>query len=228
MPVLRQRQVLPVIHYLNSQQAHAEADLAFRVGADGVFLISHNGRNAEMLDVSKAIKARYPHKQIGLNLLGEDALTTLLAVEQAGLDLAWADDPGVTSAGWTELGAVLAHYLRNSGTTVTFFGSVAFKYQAHEPEPGRAAELAAMNGMLPTTSGPRTGEPPALTKAQRMHQALAGGRLAVASGMSPENVADYLPYFTHYLVATGVASDKHHFDESLLADFIRRVHEYAA
>lgn len=219
------RQVLPVVHYLNYTLALSEADLAFRAGADGVFLISHGNENKALPRLARILKDRYPGKRIGLNLLGESPLQALDIAEQAGLDMVWADNPGVSSAGWTEAGAELAEHLRN-GSPVAFFGSVAFKYQPYEPEPGRAAVLAALNGMLPTTSGTATGAAPEIEKIRLMSEALAGGQLAVASGMTPGNVADYLPYITHYLVATGVSHDAHHFDEAKLSAFIRTVHEY--
>lgn len=216
------RYVLPVIHYRDRLLALQEADLAFRAGADGVFLISHNDKDDELPAVAQAIKHRHPSKQVGVNLLSQDPLSALRCAEQFDLDMVWADSPGVTSAGWTPTGAELAAYLR-SGSRVTFFGSVAFKYQLHEPEPGRAAALAALNHMLPTTSGAATGSAPSVTKVRTMSEALSGGPLAVASGMTCANVSDYLPYVTHFLVATGVSLDMHHFDEAALADFVSLV-----
>lgn len=223
---LSKRQVLPVVHYLNYTQALAEADLAFRAEADGVFLISHGNENKALPRLARILKDRHPGKRIGLNLLGESPLLALDIAEQCGVDMVWADNPGVTSAGWTPEGAALASALRGGGA-VTFFGSVAFKYQPIEPEPGRAAVLAAMNGMLPTTSGSATGSAPEVEKVRLMSEALGGGPLAVASGMTPENVSDYLPYITHYLVATGVSVDAHHFDEAKLRAFIAAVRSYA-
>jgi hypothetical protein len=38
------------------------------------------------------------------------------------------------------------------------------------------------------------------------------GWTAVATGMTPDNVAASLSYFTHYLLGTGVSRDTHHFD----------------
>lgn len=111
-----------------------------------------------------------------------------------------------------------------------FYGSVAFKYQAPEPDPAGAAVQALKLCMLPTTSGPGTGHAPDVEKARSMAAAVArgplGGELAVASGMTPENVSAFLPYFTHFLVATGVSKDEHHFDEARLVQFIEKVHGY--
>lgn len=222
-PSLPTRQVLPVIHHLDWATSVEQADIAFAAGADGVFLISHTGDDDELFDPAHAIKAKHPGKRVGLNLLSTPALTALLRVAEAELDMVWADHPGVSSRGYAPEGLQLAHWLRTHPNGPTFFGSVAFKYQPAEPAPGVAAVLAQQAGMLPTTSGPRTGEPPSLEKALGMRTMLGTAPLAVASGMALDNVAAYLPYFTHYLVATGVSRDAHHFDPALLTVFVQVV-----
>lgn len=220
------RLVLPVVHHLDVDTTMSQAKIAFQAGAAGVFLISHNGRDAQIAHCARLLKEQYPERKIGLNLLGAPASIALTIASNIGIDMVWADAPGVTSAGWTPAGLVLSERLKLAGLP-TFFGSVAFKYQPHDPCPARAAQTCAQGGMLPTTSGEGTGKAPQLEKAQLMSEALAGGPLAVASGMTPENIAQYLPYFTHYLVATGVSRDMHHFDEARLAAFVQAVQAYA-
>jgi uncharacterized protein len=58
-----------------------------------------------------------------------------------------------------------------------------------------------------TTSGPGTGRAPELEKIKIMGEAAkqCGRGLAIASGVTPENVAQFMPYATHILVATGVS-----------------------
>lgn len=219
---MAQRLVLPVIHFLNRSTAVDQAAVAFSCGADGVFLISHHGAGTdELIAVGQAIKAQHADKLVGINFLGKDAYESLLEVASAKLDMVWTDDPGVSSKGITDDGNWCKSALMREGAKwPLFFGSVAFKYQRTEPHPGVAAKLAADAGMLPTTSGEATGSAPGLGKARDMSQALNGGPLAIASGMTPENVAEFLPYFTHYLVATGVSTDMFHFDPSRLKAFV--------
>ncbi len=59
-----------------------------------------------------------------------------------------------------------------------------------------------------TTSGPGTGEAADIDKIRTMKSALGDHPLAIASGITPENVHEYLPYTDCFLVATGV-SDSH-------------------
>jgi len=222
---MTQRLVLPVIHFLDVDTAISQADLAFAAGADGVFLISHNGQDSKLAGVARGIKTRHASKLVGLNYLSLGAVHALHLARKAKVDMVWADTPGVFGNRATWPAYVLSKALQAENAPL-FFGSVAFKYQPYEPDPAGAAVRAAQLGMLPTTSGGATGHAPEVAKARCMSEALQGGPLAIASGMTPVNAHDYLPYFTHFLVATGVSRDMHHFDEELLADFVRKVHAY--
>lgn len=219
------RKVFPVIHHLDTKTSIQQAELVFSLGADGVFLISHDGRNHDLDLPACEIKRRYSQKLVGMNLLGVSAIEALDIVKKHNLDMVWADDVGVSSTGYDGTGVALSDLLK-SGQNTLVFGSVAFKYQRHEPDPGMAAKFCSMAGMLPTTSGDGTGIPPTIEKAKTMSHAVAGGDLAIASGMTPENVHDYLPFFTHYLVATGISFGMHHFDPEKTKAFIDTVHAY--
>jgi predicted TIM-barrel enzyme len=87
---------------------------------------------------------------------------------------------------------------------------VAFKYQAPEPQPAAAARYAHLGGFIPVTSGPATGKAPDVAKLKAMSEHVP--HLGLASGISPNNAEDFVPYIPHYLVATGISSDFYHFD----------------
>lgn len=211
-------QILPVIHYLAPAIAIDQANLAFEAGADGVFLISHEGRDAELPAVGRAIKSDYPGKLIGLNFLAAGAESACRSVVEFGLDMVWGDVCGVSSTGLTDMGTRLQEFVRTQ-PQIKLFASVAFKYQPLEDNPALAAKHTLDAGFLPTTSGPATGHPPTVEKIAAM-SAETGGQLAVASGMSVDNVSRYVDYLSHILVATAVSRDEHHFDFELLSRFI--------
>lgn len=229
MPTRAERlrhKVFPVIHHRDAKTSREQADLAFHVGADGVFLISHHGQNDELFTLAHAIKAAHPQLKVGINLLGVSAYDAYLRIAMNKVDMMWTDTPGVTSLGTDDGAKRIAMHLINGPRGPVVYGSVAFKYQPYEGDPAGAARAAAALGMLPTTSGASTGNAPSVSKARAMSEALGGGPLAVASGMTPENVDDFLPYFTHYLVATGVSLDDYHFDLARLRTFVEKVHGY--
>ena len=47
------------------------------------------------------------------------------------------------------------------------------------------------------------------------------GLLAVASGMTPDNISEFKPYLSHVLVSTGISKDEYHFDEEKINAFIQ-------
>ncbi len=57
------------------------------------------------------------------------------------------------------------------------------------------------------TSGPETGTAPALRKMALLRECCADFPLGIASGMTPENIRDFLPYADCFLVNTGISSD---------------------
>lgn len=88
-----------------------------------------------------------------------------------------------------------------------YFGGVAFKYQRPVLELEMAAMLAASYMDVITTSGPGTGLAAEVEKIRRMRAAIEDKPLAIASGITPENVKDYLGIADCFLVATGISRD---------------------
>jgi predicted TIM-barrel enzyme len=203
--------VYPVIHFLDRDIAFSEAQKALDAGADGIFLINHQGDDMELLSVACAIKVKHPQLPVGVNFLSMTGLDAAIMARKFGLPMVWGDDVGVDSKGLTDLGLSVQAQKVAGADDFGVFASVAFKYRPHEPNPELAAKNALAAGFIPTTSGSGTGSAPELDKIITMSKA-TGGVLAVASGMTPENVADFAPYLSHVLVATGVAIDEHRMD----------------
>lgn len=212
--------VLPVIHFLDEETTLQEAAEAFALGADGVFLISHTGSDAQLFAPAAAIKGSHKDKLVGINLLSSSNEVALDVAATFRLDMVWMDMPGVNSSEVTDKAKALA--MAGAASAILLFGSVAFKYQPEDKNSPQAAVNAASIGMIPTTSGTATGSPPPVEKIRSMREAIGpDADLAVASGMTPENVADYAPYLSHILVSTGVSLDEYRLDPVKLAAFIK-------
>lgn len=222
IPMQSEIKILPVIHYLDDHTTLKQATLAFDAGADGIFLISHGGQDEALYMPATVIKGRYKHKLVGMNLLATDNLKALDCVKSLGLDMLWMDAPGVSSQGATDQAKALVATARNHHKPLMLFASVAFKYQPEDPNPPSAALRAVKLGMIPTTSGVATGQPPTVEKISDMRDVIGSTEpLAVASGMTPGNVGRYAPMLSHILVSTGVSVDEHHLDADKLAVFIK-------
>ena len=220
--------IFPVIHHIDSPTTHAEVNQALRLGVDGVFLISHYSSDTAyagiaddetLMCLASELKALHPGSCIGINCLSWSPLHSAQRAVEASLDMIWADSMGVDSSGLTGEGEALMR-LAAEHPGIEFFASVAFKYMPEELDPVTAADNARMARFVPTTSGSATGAPPDLEKIRAM---AARGPLAVASGMTPDNVHLYSPYLSDILVATGIAADEHHLDPGKLARFIKCV-----
>ncbi|MBC8741681.1 hypothetical protein F6X40_34535 [Paraburkholderia sp. UCT31] len=240
---MQKPQVWPVIHFLNEELALHNAGIANDAGAVGVFLISMHGDDEPLIDVAKRVKQAYPSLKVGVNHLSLAPLLSLQLSLNAGLDATWTDGPGVTGSGVSQQARDVASLLKLFPEH-QFFGSVAFKYRAPEPDPERAAVNAMNLGMIATTSGDATGRAADPGKIARMRRAVtlaarpsnaehkgdAPGtgdefQLGIASGITPENVGDFMGLVSHILVATGISHDEHRLDYEKLARLIGRINQ---
>lgn len=215
--------VFPVIHHKNNTTTLRQAALAANCGADGVFLISHTaGEDGSITPLAEEVKGLFPALTVGINLLSLPALVAWEYARDFGLDAIWADECGVSSAGVTDAGRALAAKIKCWGAKgPQVFAGVAFKYQAPDTNPAKAAATARALGMVPATSGAATGQAPSVQKIASM--SLDSGPLAIASGMTPENVSEFAPHLSHILVSTGVSRDFHRLDEQRLSQLIAAV-----
>lgn len=198
---------LAVVHVENISQALRNAKIAEQGGADGIFLINHSSSYQSLLESYWAILEQLPEYWVGLNCLdlGRSAVD-VIPKQTSGL---WVDDAGIDEGyAPTEIAKNFANRRQRSGWKGLYFGGVAFKYQKEIYNTGKVAKLATSFVDVITTSGISTGKAADLQKICTMREAIGDHPLAVASGITPENVCEYMPYVDCFLVATGV-SDSH-------------------
>lgn len=229
-PFAHPRVFLPVIHLPHGEAGALQSvDIALSAGADGVFLIDQGMSDRELLALLPKLKERYPHLWLGVNLLGYDPPDILSLPEIALIDGIWSDDAGVDSLDPQRAARAAERFgaaRTRSGWKGLYFGGTAFKTQApipydRLPEVARAA-AGAMD--VVTTSGRGTGVAIEPEKVRIMREAIGDHPLAVASGVTPENVHHVLPYVDAYLVATGIERSFGRLDEGrtrALAEILR-------
>lgn len=213
--------IFPVIHHDSKELTLEQASIAYEHEVDGIFLISHHSEDSVLPALAQEIKTKYPDLKVGLNLLSTHITKAIQITHDAGLDMVWGDYCGVSSQGIDATGETLVKW-KLEHPEIILLASVAFKYQKTDANPPLAAYLAQQAGFLPTTSGAATGSAPSVEKIQAMSEKV-NGQLAVASGMTPENVKAFAPWLSHILVSTGVSKDDYRFDEDKLAEFIQKV-----
>jgi len=197
--------VLPVIHVASEEQARRNADIAHRAGAPGVFLINHVIGSTQLLVIHERLSQLFPDWWIGVNCLD---LYPADIVRRVPHDVAgiWADNAMIMESEdeQPEASETLTA-IRETGWPGLYFGGVAFKYQRQVEDVRAAARVAREYMDVVTTSGPGTGQAAHVEKIRAMKAALGDFPLAIASGIAPVNVHDYLPVSDCYLVASGIS-----------------------
>lgn len=219
--------VLPVIHVVDAAQALRNAAIARHAGADGIFLINHGISSDELLAIHRRVLTEHPtHWWIGLNCL-DLAPDEVFRRLPAGVGGVWVDDAKIREDHEAQPDAErIARAQSGAPGRPLLFGGVAFKYQRPVAELEAAARIAARYMDIVTTSGPGTGHAADLDKLRRMRSALPWTPLAVASGITPENVGDYLPLVDCFLVATGISRSFEELDPAKVRALVTRVRAF--
>lgn len=209
--IFRRRKVfLPVIHPVSEQAALQSIETSILAGADGVFLINQGMSTEELLEFIPVIRTQFPDLWMGVNLLGTDPAEVVDKVAHLPIGGIWSDNSYIDEQSDHQPAAErFRQARRRQGWLGLYFGGVAFKYQRHIPEPflAAAAQKATTCVDVITSSGEGTGIPASLEKVRALRSGAGHHPMALASGISPENVADYLPLVDIFLVASEIETE---------------------
>ncbi|MEM7424498.1 MAG: BtpA/SgcQ family protein [Pseudomonadota bacterium] len=230
--------VLPVIHVLDAEQASRNVRTIISGGAQGAFLINHDFSHDRLLPIIEHVRTAFPALWLGVNFLavtGRDAFPLLGKLEKSGVpvDAYWADDARIDERSNAQVEAVEIDRARaESGWSGLYFGGTAFKKQREvAPEDyGRSAEIACRHMDVVTTSGIATGQAADLAKIETFRQACGEHAIAIASGVTPDNVHNYAREVDAILVATGInyEGDFYNADPAKLRQLMDRVRTIGA
>ena len=218
--------VLPVIHVEELEQALRNTGVARDADCDGVFLINHCMTDTQLLDIHAEVAARFPDWWIGVNCLGlnPDQAFPLRSQQVSGL---WVDNAMIDERSAQQVAAeAIASAREQSGWQGLYFGGVAFKYQRPVEDLAAAARISAEYMDVVTTIGAGTGLAADRDKIMAMKNALGDVPLAIASGVTPDNIGDYLVYADCFLVATGIGSSFSELDPTLVEALVSTVRSY--
>lgn len=213
--------VLPIIHVRSRPQTLRNLLVARDAAADGAFLISHGQvSDDDLLSIHRDLSRDVPGFWVGINCLGlsVEEMFTRAGDRVPGV---WTDDALVDEETDDQLAARrIVEVQAAHGWRGLYFGGVAFKYQRPVADLARAARLAAPYVDVVTTSGPGTGQAAPPEKVRVMKEAIGDRPLGLASGVTPENVTEYLPWVDSILVATGISYTFDDFDPARLRDLV--------
>ena len=221
--------LLPVVHPISREAALEAIRVAHTCGVKGVFLIDQGMSEREVLQLAREVRDQYPSLWIGLNLLSRTATKTLTTTYNRGwrVDGIWSDWAGIEENRVVGSSHPVAEAFLNARRVARwdglYFGGVAFKYQ-REVAPsdlGVAAEMSVPYMDVFCTSGPGTGHPADIEKVRALRAGLGDHAMALASGVTPENVRSYMPYVQAFLVGTGIEQQLGVFDPAKIEALLR-------
>lgn len=216
---MREHRVLPVLHLVDSRQVKEQAALAYDAGADGLFLIDMGQSQLTTAQAVMVVREDYPVAWLGVNVLGYDIPDALRYVSEWPIQGLWVDHSGIDERplSWQVIPTI--HRALFDSPDIEVFGGVSFKYGREVPihQLRLATEVASVVLPVVTTSGPGTGRPADTNRLRIMREGLLNNaRLAVASGVTPENAPAMFEHVNDVLLATGIESAFGYFDRQAL------------
>jgi hypothetical protein len=180
------------------------AKIAMENGADGVFLIGHSMNYRSLCNIYEQVRKQFPNIWIGINFLditGANAWNLLTRVTNTcyKLNALWLDNLPEERFQIQKLGTF---------DSIEVFGGVAFKYIDPDicgQQLKDSCNKALRTVDVITTSGTKTGSAPDTEKLEEIRRNIGNEtRLALASGVTEENVSLFLPTVDTFLVASSI------------------------
>lgn len=197
--------LLPVVHVDNLEQTIRNVLIAKNCGCDGCFLINHDGGVEDLISAYTEVR-----KEVGDWWLGINDLTNSFKI-YSNLNAVWYDNLGIDEDKDEQ---TEAKYIWGKKQDELIFGGIAFKYQKEVYDLSLVAKLAVDFCDVVTTSGDQTGQPPTIEKIKTIKEAIGDKPLAIASGITSENVKDFKQYTEYFLVSTGISKSFFEFDQN--------------
>ena len=209
--------ILPVIHVLDSEQAERNIKTALAGGCPGVFLINHDFEKEKRVPNINEMRQAFPDIWLGVNFLavtGKYAFPILGELQKNGckVDGYWADDARMDERRAEDdqpEADEIAAIRKASGWDGLYIGGTAFKKQ-RDVDPAhyaKSARIATGYMDVVVTSGIATGHAADVGKIEIFREHCADTALGLASGITPQNAAEYADAVDLFMVATGINFD---------------------
>jgi hypothetical protein len=185
-------EIIPVIHMINENQVLTNVETCLSCGIEKVFIINHQTTSEELIKCVKRVKDTYPTLWVGINMLDkyvEDAI--LYEFDFDGL--------------WCDQSIKLEDYKYRKFKGILFTG-LAFKYQPQPKDIELACKESILTSDVSTTSGPGTGKAADINKILELRKHLGEHPMAIASGVSIDNIENYKGVVDYLLVASSITS----------------------
>lgn len=212
--------IIPVIHVIDQKQVEDNLKTINEVGLDKCFLINHRRNWFHLCEIYTNLKLNesgfYFNLNVGINFLDLNLDASIIKLKQYNINpsMIWEDN------------FLDCEKPRNSlDYKGLYFGGVAFKYQK-QPKENELEDvcLSAMKVVdVITTSGDYTGKAASINKIEKIKNFIGNFPLAVASGISSENINNYKHLIDYALVASSITDEKEIINKSKLENLIDKI-----
>lgn len=206
------KRIIPVIHVINIDQVKQNIDVCLENDINHVFLINHNMTYSQLLEIAIIVRYTYPKLWIGLNMLDAEPSFGLseMIIESININALWFDQT-------LSLNDVI-----DKKFTGEIFSGLNFKYQkqVYGEDLIDTINIIKQTSSVACTSGKGTGKEAYIHKIKLLKELLGDFPLALASGVSKDNIQTYLPYVDNFLVASSITNKEELIEKHLLKELI--------
>lgn len=212
------------LHSRSIAHALEWAEIALSNWAHGVAVVTHVIDPIVWLEAIRQIKEKYPHHQAILNILQRDPKTifqVMQHLEQTLPDAIWTDNariPGIDYIeSWHEHDADNVRNIQEEmWWNGLYFGWLDFKHQKHleEAEYPFAVQQAKKYLDIITTSWSATWISADSEKVKTIKKLAGNHPVWLASGVSTENIGEYIQNTDISIVASGISKNYYDLDPS--------------
>jgi hypothetical protein len=200
------KRILPVIHLIDEKTLFQNIETCLECNINQVFIINHITDYKDLLQKSLLVKNKYPEMWIGINCL--DLHPQYILNQDFNFDGVWIDQ------------TLTLKDIENKKFRGEVFSGLNFKYQKQfeNEELKEMINLIKITSNIACTSGSGTGKEAPLEKIKNIKALLGDFPLALASGVSVNNIESYLPYVNNFLVASSITDKNEVIDRVLLQE----------
>jgi hypothetical protein len=200
-------ELIPVIHMLNKEQVFANVETCLSNDIEKVFLINHSVSIYDLLVCAADVKEQYDI-WVGINPLG---MNVDYAIQMPlAFDGMWCDQTLDSET------SVIHRKFEGQ-----LFTGLAFKYQAQPTDLEKACIEAVVASDVAVTSGIGTGYAADVNKVRQIKEFIGHHPLAIASGVSADNVDDYKGVADYLMVASSFTDH----NEMIIPDKLRALRD---
>jgi len=206
------KEIIPVLHMSNKDNLNHNISIIKSLNIKKIFIINHDYQTLdEIKEEYNYIKSKIKNIWIGINCLTscETKIFTELSNERFFPDAVWIDNSAIqNSYGTKNRDKIYESYLeyKEKGFQGRYFGGFAFKYQKQPLNLEKATIEATDFIDIITTSGNGTGVKADIEKIKTIYKNVNNKNdIAIASGITPDNIKDYIPFINYFLIATGIS-----------------------